>query len=263
MSKYTTELRFICESLAGEKQSVDGSKVAQIVSTARPLIFDFDYPIYSQDYKQVLETKIIMHFYTREIGLETYGLWKLKLNTKLNEIMPFYNRMYQALESEFNLLADVDYLDSFDGNKNGTEDSTNTRIEEGGYTKNLTRNGSDTVHAEGENQNINKYSATPQGSLQNVLSDEYLTDANVTNTSGENTETTTHNAIDNESLDRDGKDTTSGNVTRNEKQNDMRHVVGIHGGKSYADMFANYQQKMVNVDMAIINELEELFMQVW
>lgn len=263
MSKYTTELRFICENLAGFKESQDGNTVLQVINVARPKIFNFDYPIYSQNYKSTLETKILLHFYTREIGLETYGLWQLKLMTKMNEIMPFYNKMYEAIASNINLLADVDYLDSFSGNKNRNDSTINTRTEEGGYTKNLTRTGSDTTHSEGTSENINKYSATPQGGLEGLLNGDYLTDANVTNASGTNTDTVTHETSDTETLNRDGKDNSTGTFTGNEKQDDMRHVVGLRGGKTYAEIFREYQEKMVNIDLAVMNELEELFMQVW
>lgn len=94
MSKYTTEVRYICETQAGLDTSQGYESINDIISKARPKIFDFDYPIFDTAYKPVLETKILKHFYTREIGLETYGLWKLKLDTRLNEIMPFYNQLY-------------------------------------------------------------------------------------------------------------------------------------------------------------------------
>ena len=100
MSKYTTELRFICETLANLNESVgyDGGDVTKIdsvkevIEASRQSIFNFDYPIFDQNYKVTLETKILRHFYTREIGEETYGLWKLRLEDKLNLIMPYYNQ---------------------------------------------------------------------------------------------------------------------------------------------------------------------------
>lgn len=108
MSKYTTELRFICENLCGYTESQGLSKVEEIISKSAPLIFDFDYPIFDDNYKIPLEKKIIRHFYLREIGFETLGLWKLKLNDKLNEIMPYYNQLYESELLKFNPLIDVD-----------------------------------------------------------------------------------------------------------------------------------------------------------
>ena len=54
------------------------------------------FPIFDENYRSVLETKILRHYYTREIGFETVGLWKHYLKTKLNEIMPKYNKLYEA-----------------------------------------------------------------------------------------------------------------------------------------------------------------------
>lgn len=108
MSKYTSELRFICENICGCTESQGVSKVDEIISKAAPLIFDFDYPIFDEDYKIPLEKKILRHYYLREIGFETVGVWKLKLNDKLNEIMPYFNQLYKSELLKFNPLIDVD-----------------------------------------------------------------------------------------------------------------------------------------------------------
>ena len=62
MSKYTTEVRFICETLAGYDESQGYNKVEDIIADARPKIFDFDFPIFDESYRNVLETKIIKHY---------------------------------------------------------------------------------------------------------------------------------------------------------------------------------------------------------
>ena len=45
MSKYTTELRFICESLAGYDSSQGYGKVSEIIENSWDKIFDFDFPL--------------------------------------------------------------------------------------------------------------------------------------------------------------------------------------------------------------------------
>ena len=89
MSKYTTEVRFICEQASGLTESTGDYKT--VIERARTKIFDFDFPIYKESYRSVLETKILKHYYTREIGLETVGLWKLKLNQKTHMNWKFMN----------------------------------------------------------------------------------------------------------------------------------------------------------------------------
>lgn len=126
MSKYTTEVRYICEKFAGKDASVDYNKVDEVINASRAYIFDFDYPIFDALYKPRLECKILKHFYTREIGAETVGLWKLFLNRKMNEIMPYYNQRYNSELITFNPLHNVDISvtrdDRFTGNK--TDDNT-------------------------------------------------------------------------------------------------------------------------------------------
>jgi hypothetical protein len=119
MSVYTTQVRFICEAEAGLKKSVGYDNVNTVIQNAIPKIFNFSWPIFDESYRNVLETKILKHYYTREIGLETYGLWKLKLDTKLNEIMPYYNQLYKSALLEFNPFYDVDLTRNHTGKKTG------------------------------------------------------------------------------------------------------------------------------------------------
>ena len=43
MSKYTTEVRFICETYAGLSESSGYSNVDDILTKAAPKVFDFDF----------------------------------------------------------------------------------------------------------------------------------------------------------------------------------------------------------------------------
>ena len=122
MSKYTTEVRFICEAYAGHDMSSGYGEVNSIIQRAYPQIFDFDFPMFDPEYRSVLCQKILRHYYTREIGFETVGLWKLKLETKLNEIMPYYNKLYETETFRYNPLYDVDYTKEHEGEDNGSED---------------------------------------------------------------------------------------------------------------------------------------------
>ena len=119
MSRYTTELRYICESYASAEKSTEYSSVEDIIRDSVNKVFDFDYPIFDENYRNVLNTKIIRHFFTREIGFETVGLWKLKLNTKMNEIMPYYNKLYESEALHFDPLHDFSYTRS--GNRSGSK----------------------------------------------------------------------------------------------------------------------------------------------
>ena len=125
MSKYTTEIRFICEDAAGYDESKGYADVDEIISKSIDKIFSFDFPLFDGQYRDVLCTKILRHYYTREIGFETVGLWRLKLQTKLNEIMPYYNQLYLSELLKFNPLYDVDLKTTHVGGKNSETDRTN------------------------------------------------------------------------------------------------------------------------------------------
>lgn len=137
MSKYTTELRFICEQQSGLSESTDD--YATIIETARPKIFNFNYPIFDEAYKPILETKILKHYYTREIGAETYGLWKMWLDKRMNEIMPYYNQMYESELLTFNPLQDTDYKKQGNNSLNRRTNNTEHEIKEGEYQDNLNK----------------------------------------------------------------------------------------------------------------------------
>ena len=109
MSNYTTELRFICESLCDLKESKGYNNIPEIINTSYKRVFNFYYPIFDESYRPILEKKIIRHYYTREICEETVGLWKLRLEDKMNEIMPYYNKLYESELLKFNPFYDIDY----------------------------------------------------------------------------------------------------------------------------------------------------------
>lgn len=136
MSIYTTEVRFICEMEAGLTESVGFSQISDVIAKARGKIFNFSYPIFDESYRQNLETKILTAFYTREICCETVGLWKLRLQQKLNEIMPYYNQLYLSEKLRFDPLLSDNYkrtghrTDSTIGNQNeNTNYNKNNRLD--------------------------------------------------------------------------------------------------------------------------------------
>ena len=138
MSKYTTELRFICETSAGLVESEGYHSINTILDKCIDKIFDFDFPIFDENYRTVLERKILKHYYTREIATETVGLWKHFLDMRLNEIMPYYNKLYESELLEFNPLYDVDLTKDHTGT--GSSDTEHERTDTGTSTNTRTDN---------------------------------------------------------------------------------------------------------------------------
>ena len=126
MSNYTTQIRFICESKSGLTESAGFKGIMEAIEGSVDEIFDFEWPIFDENYRVPLEIKILRHFYTREIGEETFGLWQLRLADRLNVIMPYYNKLYESELIKFNPMWDVDLHTEYDKINDGGSDSTNT-----------------------------------------------------------------------------------------------------------------------------------------
>ena len=296
MSKYTTEVRFICEQQSGLRESLGYNDVGEIIEKARPKIFDFPYPIFDQNYKAVLESKILMHYYTREISEETYGLWKLRVRARLNEIMPYYNKLYESELIEFNPLWDTDITTDRDikddkQHANTTvDDFTNKKT---GTVKTET-DGQDVSQAGGQNgRTVNSadktntwdlYSDTPQGGINGILGAEdspslgsngYLTNArhiigdtagstsNATDTYGR-TDTTNYGKItDNIYNTNDKVDGTRKNSgTENGTIDYLERVTGYRG-RSPIESIMKLRDSFINIDKMIIKELRDLFFNLW
>lgn len=157
MSKYTTEVRYICETMAGLDTSVGFTDVLTTIEKSAPKIFSMPYPIFDEEYRAALQTKILLHYYTREIAYETVPLWFLKLGTKMGEIMPYYNQLYRSALIEFDPFNDVNLKREY--TKTGDQEEDETR-EEVGTSKNnsstdATKTGNTTLTTDNKGTNTN------------------------------------------------------------------------------------------------------------
>lgn len=327
MSKYTTEVRFICEEAAGLTSSVGYLGVNDVINTALPKVFNFEFPIFDEAYRPILEKKILKHYYTREIGLETVGLWKLFLDTKLNEIMPYYNQLYKSELISFNPMYDVDLTrdhqlkrsediketgsQESDTNRNGTLDTTanktgtthDTSLTTDHGTANQDISNQKTVHGTNGDttdvtttvSHIDKFSDTPQGALDGLKNDTYMSEArivddtNASKTIVSGSDDINENNTGNTTTETDAtSDTTSDgrtsqnetvNTTNTDKENRVatqntnknlnsiddyiEHVTGKTSGVSYSKLLNEFRETFLNIDMLIINDLSDLFMNLW
>ncbi len=164
----------------------------------------------------------------QEIGLETVGQWKLKLEDKLNLIMPYYNQLYESAQLKIDPFNDVDYKRENSTNTSGTESSqgqvvntgNETLVSNDNYTEDitntgntetvtnensktssnnktesktsgqeLTTTGSDRTHSS-THEETKRFSDTPQGGLKGLYDDRYLTTAEINSSSDRDTDKT-------------------------------------------------------------------------
>ena len=124
--------------------------------------FDFGldtYPIFDNNYRDTLNNKILNHYYNNEIGFETPELFKFYLNNKMNEIMPYYNTLYNNLKIyDDNLMSNVNLKETLERQ---TSNNINTKSNSNTDTRNL-------------------YQDTPQGSLKETDIDNLKYATNLT-----------------------------------------------------------------------------------
>ena len=275
MSKYTTEVRFICETEAGLKKSVGFNDTDSVITNAAPKIFNFDFPIFDENYRLVLEKQILRHYYTREICMETVGAWKLKLQDRLNLIMPKYNKLYESAKLEFNPFYDVDLTTDHNRGNSGTSVSqaTNTRVNNDSGSGSYSDSSSNSHSGSDSNTRWDLYSDTPQGGVAgiNAASDPslgtnaYLTNARKITDSGSDSATDTGSRSGSNSTAREQTVTDNGNSSGNvtSLENYLEHIKGKRGGATYSTMLQEYRETFLNIDLLIINDLSDLFFGLW
>lgn len=192
-------------------------------------------------FRDALNKKIIAHYRFNEICCIPPDRFKHFLNTTMNEIMPVKNLLYDALAENWKfytggkLQEDIEHADD---NK-----------------RELAKSGVDTVGNISSNNGyvLNVASDTP-GAMLNIETDiannTYANTANKNKSTGSSTstDTTTYNSKD--------TDTYTGTGNRH------RTVTGLNG-KSYAELFKEYQDSLRNIDMEVIQALGNCFMSVF
>ena len=204
--------------------------MAKYTITIKTLIdnnFDFkmdSYPIFDENYRNTLNQNILYHYYENEIGFETAPLFRFYLNQKLNEIMPYYNELYKVQKK----LIDENLLLN---NVNLTETLRGSNTTKTSSTSQSSNNGK------------NLFQDTPQGQISQTDIDNQTWATNLT---------LNKNKIEDES-----------NATGNGTNEYLKTIIGNNGGKFNIDVLNDIKNNLMNIDLMIINELNDLFMQIF
>lgn len=151
------------------------TRIKDLAKESRSTIFNFSYPLSENVSKEYFETMILNKFITRRLGFETFTLFQIQLNVRLNEIMPKYNKLFDAL-GNWQILESGEVVEKVGNNRTDTESITNL-----------------TNTAQNQTQNISdrRNSDTPQNQLQEVRNGNYITnydyDTNNANSSDKST----------------------------------------------------------------------------
>lgn len=155
-------------------------KIKDLAKAGHAKIFDFDYPLTTNIKKEDFEVMILNKFLMRRIGFQTLTPFQIQLNVKLNEIMPLYNKMFDALEN----------WDIFN------DGETVTRTQDEIRKSKLDNTSNNNI----EDISDRRYSDTPQSHLENIRDGSYVTDYNYDTTTTKSNNITNSNGEDNNKI---------------------------------------------------------------
>jgi len=208
--------------------------------------FDFglaNYPIFDESYRAGLNQKILDEFWNREIGASNPLEFRLWMRRRMNKIMPFYNQMYESQRLIIDPLntVDISTVNDATGNSRSVGDMAGSSNSTGESIQKTT--------ADAKSRTVNM--DTPQNELSET--GDYATNAqdSISETGSSADATNTENSSNNVNS-QNTSDTTS---------HMMSNTKGYSG--SQAVLLNEYRKTFLNIDADIIDELKDLFMQIY
>lgn len=206
----------------------DKTKIKNLAKDGRSTIFDFEYPLSDKVNKEKFECMILNHFLMRRIGFDTLTAFKIQLDVKLNEIMPLYNKMFNALDG-WNIFTDGEILQR--------DVVDNRQIE----TTNSLENNST---SSGNESQDNRYSDTPQDRIEDIKNGSYVTEYKFD--TRENT----------------SEDNSSSNGTSTSNDDNIMHETTTRSPSDKIAIYKEFQENLKSIYGMIFKDLECLFYQL-
>lgn len=195
-----------------------------------------DYPIFDEQYREFLNSKILDHYWYNEIAHETVDMFVHQIRVKMAEIMPYYNKWYGAE------LVDIDPLSTQDTRSTG---GSRSKSRGSSQQQGSTSNENDTA-SNGHSMSRTVQSDYPQARLAG--NKDYATAS---------TENTTDNHGGQKVRGHADQSSQALQDSSGEASSEL-HSWGRSGHT--AALIAAWRETFVNVDMMVISELEPLFM---
>lgn len=256
MSAYSMQLKSIIDMY-----STPGLPIKDKIEEARGRLFDFEYPIFDEEYKKVLETHFIRKFYMAEIGHETEGTFKFYLENYMTIHMPYWNRLFESELIEFNPMVNTDYTveTSRDSNTAQNDNRDTTQNTSTDSTRDTAGESSD----EGFTRNIN--SDNPDGRLA-LTTQEGKGVIEYANGISEDYQKNSNSASSNESVNAKGNSTQNDVLSskKDELENYFERKVGNIGVQTSAYMLNEFRTTFIRIENDMFKEMrKDLFMLVY
>lgn len=185
--------------------------------------------------KEQLETRIINHFYTREIGTDAIGQFIMFVKDKMAEIMETYVPLIYTASIKFDPLVNVDFTETYSGSTSNSENGTTS----GNSTSSSTTN----------NSGLTVSSDTPQGQISKsaILAGDYASSTGANESTGSVNDTSSNS----------GTSSSNGSGT----QNYTKRTKGNSGVSATAQKMIEQTRDLIRaINTEIVYELEPLFM---
>lgn len=253
------------------------------IEIGRKQLFDFDYPFFDETKRKEFETKFIIHFYMREIGAETVGLFKLRLEDYLLLNMPYWNKMFESELKDFPIFEDMDYTVTEDEKKTDntqttrdvTADETRTQTKVVDGTEDRNRNTTDNTNENNFQRDI--YTDTPSSDLQitangngtgivnHASSIEEIKNVNASDSTGTQIDKNSSQQVTDDSIKNKETIGTVGDKKQQATKDNDKHYKGKKGGTDYADLMVKYRATFLRIEKTIFSEInkEGLFLLVY
>lgn len=245
MAKYTIELRNMIP-LFGREQVEGWFKDFNLEDflTAEEIQVIEDRGTWS---KNRLATKIVDHYFMREIGFETPALFRHYVKITMKEIMEEYAPLIYSASIQYDPLVNVDYKETYHHNDTG-------KIQNSG-TMSSTTSGSSNSSSRNQGSGLTVQSDTPQGQISKtaILGGSYA--ASTAATESDNTITDQSSTSGSENVQRQDGTTTS------DTRDYTKTIKGNSGVSATAQkMILQYRENIRALDSEIIERLNTLFM---
>ena len=208
MANYTIELREILRS--------------------KDIFKAINYNLYENNYKPIFEEKFIKRFYFREIGVETIQRFIINLESTLNEIMPYYEHLYQTTTYKYDPILNYDVTETITREIVGASETDNNINQSSSQNEGIRNYDTPIIKV----KDPNNYKKSPS----------FITDSEASNTVNG-----------------------SSNRRENNKSNEVnnRSTRGNIGVMTTQDLIKKEREIIINIDKMILDDLEILFMQVF
>lgn len=245
------------------------------MATTKSHVFGLDrYPIFDEAYRHQLNRKIIARFWNREIGQETDEMFRMRMDTRMRELMAEKNQRYLSERLKFDPMKTIDIStvvnETGSGTLNGTTSSNTDTTEKTDGTHGNTKKTDADVTSDSTSNKEAKSRAVGSVMPQNQLSGngDYADSAQDSVSNGKDTShtetgtTSTETDSGTNSLTSTGTNDQTG--TANSNTTDTRDRTSTTSGMQAmpAQLLQQYRDTILNIDLEILTDLERLFMSV-